>query len=663
MHSRPANHEHRSVGRALAARTLVAIVSALVTFGLVMGVSPPPAGAFVYWASVGESRIGRSNLDATGMQTLIPGVNACAVAVDASHIYWTLGSGGVFRANLDGTDVRSVPGAGASCGVAVDGSHIYWTHWGGVGRANLDGTGADNGFIDLGNGISNGVAVDAAHVYWGNTDTGRVSRADLDGSDPVADFIQATNGVNGVAVDAVHIYWANYWAGGGGGTTVGRADLDGTNADNTFITGTWYPCGVAVDQAHVYWGSRQQANPPTTGIGRANLNGTGVNQMFVPALGTCGVAVDALIPATVTLTTAPAGQTFYGTPLDFNADVTGAGATATGSVAFTVTGENPVDVTLASAAADFSPDYYLNVGDSVAARYSGDTTYGPASVTLTPDIKPATSAVQLSASTNAPVAGHDVDVTATVQNLSTQIVPFGSISLVIDGDVLDSEPVDGAGQVTWTLTAPEAGDYLVTLRYHDDTGIPADFTDSSVSSVYHVAAATPPATGASATTPTPTATPTPTPSAPAISLKLPRGQNLRTLRTKGLAISIQCSAACGVDARLLLDRATARRLHVGAARPVTVGRAKTTMSNAATKRLNIKLTRRARAKLARVRALRLTLELRVSGNGQRETTHATLVLTRTHATLRVDKPRTMHQRVARWSSHDRPHTAVVAVRR
>ena len=505
---RPTNHEDALVRGMLAIRALAMLAVALVACGLVLSASPSSAGAFVYWASWrGQDRIGRANLDGTGAQTLIPTSGACAVAVDASHVYWAT-NGALFRANLDGTGVQGIPGASATCGVAVDGSHIYWSRWGGVGRANLDGSGVDDHFIDLGNGITRGVAVDASHVYWGNTDTAQVSRADIDGSHPVADFIQATNGVSGVAVDANDIYWANYWAGGGGGTTIGRASLNGTDVNNTFITGTWYPCGVAVDKDHVYWGSDVLVDNPTTFIGRANLDGTDTNQTFIPEQGTCGVAVDRLIPATVTLTATPAGQTFFGTPLNFTATVTGAGAPATGHVAFTVTGESPVDAPLSAAAAQFAPaDYYLNVGDRVAARYSGDSTYGPTATTLAPDIKPAATAVHVSASTGAPTAGQDVDVTATVQNLSTLIVPFGSVSLDIDGYVLDSEPVDDSGHVTWTLTPPEAGDYSITLRYHDDTGTPADFTDSSASLVAHVAAPTAPATSPPAATPTTPASP------------------------------------------------------------------------------------------------------------------------------------------------------------
>src|SRR5918994_7429623 len=46
---------------------------------------------------------------------------------------------------------------------------VYWT--GGddkIGRANLDGTGADESFFAAGSSYAVGVAVDAEHVYWAN---------------------------------------------------------------------------------------------------------------------------------------------------------------------------------------------------------------------------------------------------------------------------------------------------------------------------------------------------------------------------------------------------------------------------------------------------------------------------------------------------------------
>ena len=210
---------------------------------------------------------------------------------------------------------------------AVDAGHIYWANFGTdtIGRANLDGTGANQSFItgasspwasrstaatstgptesarhdrprqprrhrrrtrasSRGASIPLGVAVDGGHVYWANCTTGTIGRANLDGTGVNQSFITGAATADGVAVDAGHVYWTNFDSHG----TIGRANLDGTGADQSFISGAGGPSGVAVDAAHVYW-----ANLSTDTIGRANLDGTGVNQSFITgASSPRGVAVD-----------------------------------------------------------------------------------------------------------------------------------------------------------------------------------------------------------------------------------------------------------------------------------------------------------------------------------------------------------------------------------
>ena len=119
-----------------------------------------------------------------------------------------------------------------------------------------------------------------AYVYWAElppprvfTTFGGLYRANLDGT---GNQLLSEAGFNpyGVAVDNAHLYWA------GPPGNIARANLDGTGADPSFITGLNSPgsfiYGVAVDGAHVYWTSAD-----TDTIGRANLDGTGVNQSFI----------------------------------------------------------------------------------------------------------------------------------------------------------------------------------------------------------------------------------------------------------------------------------------------------------------------------------------------------------------------------------------------
>ena len=172
-------------------------------------------GAHVYWTSPDTDTIGRANLDGTGVnQSFIAGASdPRGVAVDGAHVYWAnFDTETIGRANLDGTGVNQsfIAGASDPTAVAVDGAHVYWGG-SGIGRANLDGTGADPSFIDL-NAL--GVAVDGAHVYWANLDTGGsaisslygttggIGRANLEGTGVVQCFIRSADAY-GVAVDAL----------------------------------------------------------------------------------------------------------------------------------------------------------------------------------------------------------------------------------------------------------------------------------------------------------------------------------------------------------------------------------------------------------------------------------------------------------------------------
>jgi virginiamycin B lyase len=233
--------------------TLVAL--AMATLALVAR-----ADAFVYWASSSTNSIGRANLDGTGAnQSFITTAN----------------------------DPNAVAVNGA---VAVDAAHVYWANTGTppnfayrIGRANIDGTGANQSFI-LSPSAVTGVAVDAGHVYWSQASTGTIGRANLDGTGVNQRFISGAGTPHSLAVDGAHIYWADF-------DTIGRANIDGTGVDKSFITGADVATGVAVDSAYVYW-----ANLQTQKIGRANLNGTGVDQSFIFVSCPCalfGLAVDA----------------------------------------------------------------------------------------------------------------------------------------------------------------------------------------------------------------------------------------------------------------------------------------------------------------------------------------------------------------------------------
>jgi virginiamycin B lyase len=475
--------------------TLVATLTAVAAFAL-----PSAANALFYWP---DGYINRAALDGSGLDPdFIQVPDAGCIVVDKAYIYWEA-NGGVGRANLDGTDVNNsfIPTlAGVTGCFAFDAQHIYWGTWGGVGRANLDGSGANPNFITGANGPMCEVALDSGHVYWQgvSSNVAIIGRANLDGSGVNQNFIAPTGNGCGLAVDSSHIYWSTGYY---GGSTIGRADIDGSHVNSSFITSADRPCGLVVDSSHIYWANGGH----TPSFIRANLDGTGVTQLFELPLdhpAPCGFAMDSLILSQTTVTPS-AATSVYGDPsLKFTATVTGGGSIPTGSVAFRVNGvqDGPPVSLDPSDQAVYDSSYYLNVGDAVSAHYTGDSVYGPSADTVHPEIQPAETQVSTALSSPSAVVDSPIEFTTTVKNLSTEITPFGSVTLSIDGYELGSAPLDGNGQVSGTLIADIPGDFTVTVSYHDDTGYPADFTDSAASFVVHVA---PPLTGSPVAPPPP----------------------------------------------------------------------------------------------------------------------------------------------------------------
>ncbi|MBE2320770.1 RICIN domain-containing protein [Solirubrobacter sp. CPCC 204708] len=240
----------------------------------------------------GEGNLSRRLAGTAAALTLAVAVLASAGAASArAQLFWVNAGGSALgRANLDGSgaDHRWLPvpdgsqrGVPFMRTVAVSTSHVYWSNSRvGIGRANLDGSGANSQFIPTSNAF--GVAVDGTYVYWSSS--GAIGRAKLDGSEVDPTFITGV-AASGLAVDGTHIFWARNTNPG----TIGRANLDGSGADPNFIqTDRLGVESVAVDDAHVYWTVSTAKR-----IGRANLDGSAVDLDFIASVGSpAAVAVD-----------------------------------------------------------------------------------------------------------------------------------------------------------------------------------------------------------------------------------------------------------------------------------------------------------------------------------------------------------------------------------
>jgi hypothetical protein len=139
------------------------------------------------------NRIGRANVDGTGVNpSFISGVpSPYTIATDGTYLYGANGGlPSIARASLDGAGVDQtfIPLVFPATGLAVDATGIYRTTWPDpfgrypalIGRANLDGTGANHSLIE-GNGLA-GVAVDQTYIHWANNSSGTIGRAFLYGT-------------------------------------------------------------------------------------------------------------------------------------------------------------------------------------------------------------------------------------------------------------------------------------------------------------------------------------------------------------------------------------------------------------------------------------------------------------------------------------------------
>jgi virginiamycin B lyase len=208
----------------------------------------------------------------------------------ANFVYWANDDQtSIGRAKINGTGANSnfITGVNGVHGVAIDSKFIYWTTLSGgvstIGRANLDGSGVNNQFITTNVTAPISIAVTSSGIYWTNAvgmSPSTIGHANLDGSNPVPDFINTPVKSCGLAADSNFVYFIT-----SGSTQIGRATLDGSSIDPNFIAIPDAFCGLAVDPSFLYW-SRRRA-PVGGGTAQDSFVATGTTSG-----GPCGVGVN-----------------------------------------------------------------------------------------------------------------------------------------------------------------------------------------------------------------------------------------------------------------------------------------------------------------------------------------------------------------------------------
>lgn len=220
------------------------------------------AAGRIYWADNTSGQIKRADLDGSGpAQTLVSSefdINGLALDPGEQKMYWNLNGGDIRVADLDGNGVGTLIVTGAR-DIALDlvNRKIYWTDNVDreIKRAGLDGLDVETvvltPFLQLGGGILQGIAVDplAGKVYWAASGTpgGKIGRANLDGSGVEAGFITGLETPVGIdlALPLRKVYWADLDA-----NKIQRGDLDDASIVDV-VTAADFDMGFVTDVVFV----------------------------------------------------------------------------------------------------------------------------------------------------------------------------------------------------------------------------------------------------------------------------------------------------------------------------------------------------------------------------------------------------------------------------
>lgn len=280
-------------------------------------------GTHIYWVDLDTGAIARAKLDGSDIENefITATDNPKGVAVDAEHVYWTnaaeeKGEGTIGRAKLgasgaEGVEQSFIAAAGNPYAMEVNAEHVYWTNSAlngqaksFIGRAKVDGTEADNEFLEVfGEGERlPGIALDGSHIYWMGTnplDISIIGRADLDGSNYIPGFLSIAANQEaerephgrGIAVNGSHLYWSAQAT-----SDIGRAKLNGDEAASEkqlkFIKDANHPQGLAVDSSHIYWAANGEASPnPGNDLYRYDAQAKAISDLAPDSSSTNGAEV------------------------------------------------------------------------------------------------------------------------------------------------------------------------------------------------------------------------------------------------------------------------------------------------------------------------------------------------------------------------------------
>jgi Ca2+-binding RTX toxin-like protein len=317
-------------------------------------------------------------------------------------------------------------------------------------------------------------------------DTGDVIALNVHGfesADPTLLDVQLpSDGTYYVGVDALnHAYTGDYqlfmyrFSAVVGGATAGAGVVITDNGGNDTLLGT-----SGNDTFRYTSGSTGSATvQASSGADLLDLSqspGISVTVSGTSSYGSLTIDTTPTVIGTTTQLAADVNPAVFGQAVTLTATIVPASGSGTpsGTVDFldTTTGLDLGTVALLNGAATLTTST-LSVGShSIAANYSGDSTYLVSSGSLSETVNQAATATALAADVAAPVFGQSITFTATVSVTSPGAgAPSGTVQFQDGGAVVDTEPlqlVNGQSQASFTTTSLAVGGHTITANYSGD---------------------------------------------------------------------------------------------------------------------------------------------------------------------------------------------------